>query len=179
MGETNLDLAAKGLAVLHPQRPPGLALGIGMKSDVVLLDDEDLEALDEPGPLALALGRRLETPLQDGVLVAEEAARAANPGLLAVIGEPDDRHRDLVLGEDALDLVLVDVVERVVERLPDFEFGLAEGTFEEHLVEAGKEVDASAADGVGSVVTSDSDLVDMLLGLQFCAISIYSGVVTG
>jgi hypothetical protein len=100
--------------------------------------------------------------------VAEQPTSATDPRVFAVVRQPDDRHRGLVIGEDALDLVLVDVVERVVERLADFELGLAERTFEEHLVEPGKEVDASAADGVGSVVASDGDLVNVLLGLHFC-----------
>ena len=139
-----------------------------MDPDIVLLDDEDLEALGEVRPHALTLRRGLETLLQDGVPVAEQPTSATDPRVFAVLWQPDDRHRGLVIGEDALDLVLVNVVECVVECSADFEFGLAERALEEHLVEPGEEVDASAADRVSGVVTSDGDLVNVLLGLHVC-----------
>ena len=117
-----------------------------MDTNVVLLNNEDLEALDETGPHTVALRRGLDTLLQNGVLVTEQPTSATDPRMLTVVGKLEDRHGGLVLGEAALDLVLVDVVERVVERLTGLEFNLAERTFEEHLVEPGEEVDAPAAD---------------------------------
>lgn len=139
-----------------------------MDTNVVLLDDEDLKALDEAGPHPLAFRSGFEAFLQDGALVTEQPTSATDPGLFTVVWKLDNRHTGLVLGEDALDFVLVDIVKRLVERLADLKLGLAEGTLEEHLVEPCEKVDASSADGVGSIVASDGDLVNVLLSLHFC-----------
>ena len=148
--------------------PKEIRSNVRMDTNVVLLDDEDLQALDEAGPHPLAFRRRLEALLQHGVPVTKQPTSAADPRVFTVVRQPDNRHGGLVIGEDALDFVLVDVVERLVERVADLELGLAEGPLEEHLVEPCEEVDAPPAHGVGGVVASDGDLVNVLLGLGFC-----------
>ena len=67
-----------------------------------------------------------------------------------------------------MDLVLIDIVTRFVERLEDLKLTLAELTLEGHFVEPGGEVHASATDRVGGLVASDGDLVNTLLSLHFC-----------
>ncbi len=105
-----------------------------MDSDIVLLDDQDLESLGEAGPHTLALRGGLETLLQDRVLVTEQPTSTSDPRLFTVVWQPDNRHGGLILGEDPLDFVFIDLVECFVERLADLELDLAERTLEEHLV---------------------------------------------
>lgn len=131
--ETNLDFA-NCFTVPHPQGPPWFALCIRMESDIILLDDQDLEPLDEASPHTLALRRGVETLLQDGVPVTEQPTSATDPRVFTVVWKPDHRHGGLVVGEDPLDLVFIDVVERCEERFADLELDLAERTLEEHLV---------------------------------------------
>jgi len=97
-----------------------------MDSDIVLLNDQDLEPLDEAGPHSLAFWRRLETLLQDGVPVSEQPTSATDPGVFTIVRQPADRHRGLIFREEPLDLVFIDFVESFVERLADFELELAE-----------------------------------------------------
>ena len=105
-----------------------------MDSDIILLDDQDFESLGEAGPDTLALRRGLETLLQDRVLVAEQSTSTTDPRMFTVVWQPDNCHGGLILGEDSLDIVFIDVVERVVERVADLELDLVERTLEEHLV---------------------------------------------
>ena len=105
-----------------------------MDSDIVPLDNQDFQSLGEAGPHLLALRRGLETLFQDRVLVPEQPTSTADPRLFTVVWQPDNRHGGLILGEDPLDIVFIDVVERFVERLADLELDLIERTFEEHLI---------------------------------------------
>ena len=105
-----------------------------MDSNIVLLNDQDLQSLGEASPHTFALRCGLETLLQDRVLVAEQSTSTTDPRVFTVVWQPDNCHGGLILGEDPLDIVFIDVVERVVERLADLELNLVERSLEEHLV---------------------------------------------
>ena len=105
-----------------------------MDSDIVLLNNQDLQSLGEAGPHMLALRCGLETLFQDRVLVAKQPTSTTDPRLFTVVWQPDNCHGRLILSEDPLDIVFIDVVERFVERLADLELDLVERTLEEHLV---------------------------------------------
>ena len=179
--ETNAGLAlhdrrlAKRNAVVAAEGLPRLAKRVGIDAILVALLNEVLEALDELGPAFLAVGHGARAVAQDGIRVAEDATSAASPGALAVVRDCGDTQSSRGILKDGVDLVLVDVVERLVERLADLLLRSRERALEMHLVQAREEMHTTSPNGVRSVIARNGDLVDELLSLMDDPVSVNLG----